>query len=379
MLVLANQSEASPPCQPSDTIPAQTKIELLQMAQGFHKPVGLYSPPDGSKRLFVVEQGGTIRIIKQTKPQLKPFLDLSQKISAGGEKGLLGLAFHPKFKENGRFFVNYTRDQDGLHSIISEFRVSKKNPDAADSQSEKILLQIKQPYGNHNGGQIAFGLDGMLYIGTGDGGSGNDPHNHGQNLSSLLGKMLKISVDNRSKGLAYGLPDDNPFLKKKGVRPEIWAYGLRNPWRFSFDPLTGQLWAADVGQRHREEINIIKKGKNYGWRIMEGKICTPGVNRHCDSKGLEPPLHDYPRSEGTAIIGGFVYRGQNIPDLCGAYVYGDYGSGQVWALRYKGRTVTQPLQLLNAKRPITSFGQDQDHELYVVEHSGNIYRLSPQP
>jgi glucose/arabinose dehydrogenase len=290
--------------------------------------------------------------------------------------GLLGLTFHPNFSENGRFFVNYTARTGGLHSAISEFRVNG-NPDQADARIERILLSVPQPYANHNGGDIAFGPDGMLYIALGDGGSGNDPHGNGQNLSALLGKILRIDVDRSEGKKAYGVPPDNPFAARKNAAGEVWAYGLRNPWRIAFDPATGGLFAGDVGQRAREEIDLIKKGGNYGWNVMEGTICTPGVNPNCKSTGFEPPIIDYPRSEGTTVIGGRVYRGHAIPSLCGVYLYGDFGNGRIWGLRYDSGAVIEQQKLLESGRSISAFGEDEQRELYVVDYAGEILKIVP--
>jgi glucose/arabinose dehydrogenase len=240
-------------------------------------------------------------------------------------------------------------------------------------------LTISQPYSNHNGGNLAFGKDGYLYIGMGDGGSANDPHGNGQNLVTLLGKMLRIDVDHTTEGKTYTIPPDNPFVGRKNAAPEIWAYGLRNPWRFSFDHATGLLYAGDVGQNAKEEIDVIRKGGNYGWNIMEGTICTPGVNRRCDRRGLELPIQDYPRSEGTVVIGGYVYRGHSLPNLCGTYLYGDFGNGRIFGLRYDGKSVTDAQRLLETGRPISSFGEDEQRELYLIDHGGEIFKIVAAP
>jgi glucose/arabinose dehydrogenase len=270
--------------------------------------------------------------------------------------------------------VNYTARTGGLHTAVSEFRVND-HPDEADERIERILLTVPQPYSNHNGGEIAFGSDGLLYIALGDGGAGNDPNGNGQNLSALLGKVLRIDVDRAEGKKAYGIPPDNPFVKRRNAAPEIWAYGLRNPWRFAFDPVTGWLFAGDVGQNAREEIDVIKKGGNYGWNVMEGTICTPGVNRTCKSNRFEAPIIDYPRSEGTTVTGGYVYRGNAIPALCGVYIYGDYGSGRIWGLRYDGSAVIEQQKLLESGRRISAFGQDEQRELYVVDYAGEILKI----
>ncbi|MFN4183037.1 MAG: PQQ-dependent sugar dehydrogenase, partial [bacterium] len=331
---------------------------------------------------FFVEQRGVIRVYSPGNVLPEPFLDIRERVTSGGEMGLLSVAFHPEYRKNGRFFVNYTSRTGGLHSVISEFTVSKNNPNRADPDSEKILFTFSQPYANHNGGLNLFGPDGYLYIGTGDGGSANDPHNNGQRLDTLLGKILRIDVNRKEAGKNYAIPKDNPFVAKPDAKPEIWAYGLRNPWRFSFDPLTGLLYVADVGQNHREEINIVQKGKNYGWRVMEGFICTPGVNPDCDPKGLELPIWDYPREEGISVTGGFVYRGSSIPRLCGAYIFGDYDSGRIWALYYhpESQKVFRPHLLLKTSLAISTFGIDENYEIYVADHiSGKIFLLTSTP
>jgi len=366
-----------PPCELKGTSSLFPHIDLRSVAEGLTEPLGLVHAGDGSGNIFIVEQPGKVRILKNGKVLEKTFLDIRDRVTSGGEKGLLGLAFHPDFFKNRRFFVNYTSPTGGLRTVISEFKTGD-NPDEADPKSERILLTIRQPYANHKGGNIVFGPDGYLYIGMGDGGSGNDPHGNGQNLSSLLGKMLRIDVNTKEKEKAYGVPRDNPFISQKNAAPEVWAYGLRNPWRFSFDTVTRLLYAGDVGQNAREEIDLIQKGKNYGWNIMEGRICTPGVNPNCNKSGFEQPIYDYPRSEGIAVIGGYVYRGRSIPNLCGAYIYGDYGNGRIWALRYDGKSVAGHRLLLETRRSISSFGEDEQHELYVVDHGGEVLKIIPK-
>ncbi|HXC61920.1 MAG TPA: PQQ-dependent sugar dehydrogenase [Nitrospiria bacterium] len=368
------------PCELKGSPPPSPRLQLESVAKGFTEPLGLFHAGDGSGRVFIVEQPGTIRVLKNGRLSEKPFMDIRDRVTSGGETGLLGIAFHPKFSENHRLFVNYTSSAGGLHTVISEFKAGDNpgdNPDKADPKSERVLLTIPQPYPNHKGGNIVFGPDGYLYIGMGDGGSGNDPHGNGQNLSTLLGKMLRIDVNKKEKEKAYNVPRDNPFIGKKNAAPEIWAYGLRNPWRYSFDPVTGLLYVGDVGQNAREEIDVIRRGKNYGWNIMEGTICTPGVNPNCNKNGLELPIYDYPRSEGIAVIGGYVYRGRSIPNLCGAYVYGDYGNGRIWALRYDEKFVTGHRLLLESHRSISSFGEDEQREIYVVDHGGEVLKIVP--
>jgi glucose/arabinose dehydrogenase len=365
-------------CEDSASSPAWPAIRLERIATGLSQPVGLVAPRDGTGRLFIVEQPGTIRIWNKGSVVSQPFLDLRDRVATGYEMGLLGLALHPQFPQVPRLFVNYTTKtaSDGIRTKIAEFRLGK-DVTVVDRASERILLDIPQPYPNHKGGHLAFGSDGLLYIGLGDGGSGNDPHDNAQHLTTLLGKMLRIDVDGQQGLLPYRIPPDNPFVGDAKARPEIWAYGLRNPWRYSFDAVTGLLYVGDVGQNDREEIDVIRKGGNYGWRRMEGTICTPGVNPSCDQTGLERPIFDYPTRSGKVVIGGHVYRGTSIRGLCGAYLYGDYGSGDISALRYDGRTVTAHTTLFESHRPITSFGEDVQHELYLVDHQGDILKIIP--
>ncbi|MBI5328837.1 MAG: PQQ-dependent sugar dehydrogenase [Deltaproteobacteria bacterium] len=371
--ILFAEPPTAKPCELKGGAPLPTvKLELA--AKGLKNPVHITHAGDGSGRLFIAEQAGIVRILRDGNLLPTPFLDIREKVKSGGEMGLLSIAFHPKFKENGRFFVNYTSSSGGLHTVISEFQMSN-NPDVADKKSERIILTADQPFSNHNGGQIAFGPDGYLYIGMGDGGSANDPQGHGQNLSTLLGAMLRIDVDRKEGKLQYNIPDDNPFKTRPNARPEIWAYGLRNPWRFSFDPLTGILYAGDVGQDAREEIDIVERGQNYGWNIMEGSICTSGVNPKCNTTGLTLPIIDYGRDDGISVIGGFVYRGHEIPGLCGSYIYGDWGSGKLWALRRDGHEVAENKRLLDTKLSISSFGIDEAYEVYVVDYNGGVYKV----
>ena len=332
----------------------------------FSKPIFLTASPDESNRLFVLEQDGRILIIKENSVLPEPFLDINEKLSTGGERGLLGLAFHPNFSSNGRIFLNYTRAKDHA-TVIAEYHVSS-NPDQA-KQNESILLVIPQPYGNHNGGMIAFGPDGYLYIGMGDGGSGGDPKNYAQNLNELLGKFLRIDVD---QSHPYGIPSDNPFVKKQG-RSEIFAWGLRNPWRFSFDRETGELWAGDVGQNDWEEIDVIQKGKNYGWRLLEGKHCFNPESGCRTTDSVIDPVIEYDHSSGRcSVTGGYVYRGTKILALQGTYIFGDFCTGTIWGYQ-KGTTQT----LLTTDQQISSFGEDQDGELYVVGFGGGIFRMTP--
>jgi glucose/arabinose dehydrogenase len=338
----------------------------------FNKPVGIYSA--GDSRLFVVEQGGAIKVFENNKnaSTATVYLNLSAKVVSGGEMGLLGLAFDPHFSENGYFYVYYTADNP-LRSVVSRFSVSPSIASHADANSEKIVLQVPQPYTNHKGGQLAFGRDGYLYIGLGDGGGEGDPLGNGQNTSTLLGKTLRIDVNSKSSGLSYSIPRDNPFVNKSGYRPEIYAYGLRNPWRFSFDRVTGQLWVGDVGQDRIEEIDIVHSGKNYGWNIMEGSLCYSPPSG-CNQTGLELPIWEYNHSVGNAIIGGFVYRGAAFPNLAGAYIYGDYGSGRIWAL-HNSTTMPVNTELALTGLHISAFGTDMHNELLICALDGNLYKL----
>ncbi|MGZ4902106.1 MAG: PQQ-dependent sugar dehydrogenase [Halobacteriota archaeon] len=342
----------------------------------FTNPVGIYNAGNGSNQLFVVEQAGTIKVF-ENDPNVNTaatFLDISDRVRSGGELGLLGLAFDPHFNENGYFYVYYTADNP-LRSVISRFSVSHGNGTQADKNSEAIVLQVGQPFTNHKGGQIAFGPDGYLYIALGDGGSEGDPLGNGQNRSTLLGSILRIDVNAASGGLNYSIPRDNPFVgNTKGYREEIYAYGLRNPWRFSFDPTTNRLWAGDVGQDRFEEIDIIENGENYGWNVMEGYSCYSPPSG-CNQTGLTLPIWEYNHRLGDAIIGGFFYRGSAFPDLVGAYIYGDYGSGRIWALWHNDTGMPKNIELADTNLQISSFGIDQRNELYVCAFDGNIYQL----
>jgi glucose/arabinose dehydrogenase len=352
--------------------PAAPAVSLQPVVSGLSAPVDFQSSRDGTGRFFIVEQGGTIRIVKGKKLLAAAFLDVHTIIESGGEKGLLGLAFHPQYKTNGRFFVNYTRRVNGqLQTVIAEYHVSSTDPNRADPNSGQVLLVFDQPFDNHNGGQIAFGKDGFLYIGTGDGGSGGDPQGNGQKLSTLLGKMLRIDVNS---GAPYTIPPDNPFVGVSGARGEIWAYGFRNPWRFSLDLKSKRFFIGDVGQGNWEEVDILSKGGNLGWNIMEGNHCYPPGST-CNANGLIPPISEYDHSQGIAIIGGYVYRGKAIPALQGMYVFGDFGSGQIWTLQETQPGVWTRAPLLNAGFNISAFGRAGNNELYVLNYGGALYKL----
>ena len=349
----------------------------------FSQPVGIVAPGDGSNRLFVIEQAGVVRVFEnsQTVAESTVFLDISTQVLFGGEQGLLGLSFHPNYTINGYFYVNYVADNP-RRTVIARYSVSPNNPDQALNNSELVLLEVNQPFSNHKGGQIAFGDDGYLYIGLGDGGSGGDPLGNAQNRSTLLGKILRINVDLPSQGRNYSIPADNPYFGNAlGYKEEIYAYGFRNPWRFSFDSPTGRLWVADVGQSQREEIDIVGKGKNYGWNIMEGTLTYSSGSQ----VGLELPVWEYSHAEGIAIIGGYVYHGSTLTGLNTKYIYGDYGSGKVWALQHDGVAMSVNTLLSDTNLNISSFGVDENKELYFCSLDGKIYVLranvpeSPSP
>ena len=350
-------------------------IAVEKVGEDFEQPVQLTHAGDGSGRLFVVGRRGTIQIIEGRAVQPAPFLNIGSLVSTGGsEQGLLGLAFHPDYRNNGRLLVNYT-DTDG-HTVIAEYRVSVDDPDRADAEAVKIVLTYEQPYRNHNGGMLAFGPDGYLYVGTGDGGSGGDPLGNGQKLSTLLGKMLRIDVDAESP---YAIPSDNPFVGVAGVRPEIWAYGLRNPWRYSFDRETGDLYIADVGQNSIEEVSFQPAGsaggENYGWNDTEGSRCfSPG--EACDKSGFVLPIAEYSHEEGCSITGGYVYRGQSETALRGHYVFGDYCSGRIWTSVRSADGVWATTERLTTGLSISSFGEGEDGEIYFLDYrGGSIFRI----
>tara|TARA_B100001540_G_scaffold227388_1_gene201600 strand:+ start:769 stop:2058 length:1290 start_codon:yes stop_codon:yes gene_type:complete len=346
----------------------------------FQDPVGIHAPNDGTNRLFVVEQEGRIKVFNNdtNTSDWDMFLDITNLVDQDGgytEEGLLGLAFHPNFTDNGYFYVNYT-EHNPRRNVIARYTVNSNNPNQANYNSSQIILEVGQPYTNHNGGQMEFGPnDGYLYISFGDGGSAGDPLGHGQNTTTLLGTLIRIDVDNPSNGLNYSIPSDNPFVDVIGPRPEIYAYGLRNMWRFSFDLQTGFLWGADVGQYEYEEINIIESGGNYGWNIMEGTSCYDSPS--CNEDGLELPIWEYELYVNgvCSITGGYVYRGPTLWNLTGKYIYGDWCTGDIWALEYSedGNHVNEHLMVSGIN--ITSFGVDQYNELLICANS-NIYKLT---
>jgi glucose/arabinose dehydrogenase len=332
---------------------------------------------DGSNRVFVGEQHGVIYVFPDDPKaaEAKVFLDLRERVAYNdsmNEEGFLGLAFHPKFKENGKFFVYYTTSKAKLTNILSRFRVRKEDPNRADPDSEEELMRFEKPFWNHDGGTVCFGPDGYLYTTHGDGGAGGDPYDNGQNLKSLLGKVHRIDVDRKDPGKNYAIPKDNPFVDRADARPEIWAYGLRNIWRMAFDRKSGRLWAADVGQNLYEEIDLIERGGNYGWNRREG-LHPFGPQGTGPRKEFIEPIWEYHHDLGKSIIGGAVYRGTRLPELEGYYVYGDYVSGKIWALRYdeaKSRVVAnRPIQ--DRKVPVFSFGEDEKGEIYFLTATYN--------
>lgn len=374
---LLNAGCSSPSSSSTSPLP---NLTLTPLVSGLSSPLGLEQANDGSGRLFVVEQGGTIRIIQNGSVLSQPFLDISGKVITGGEMGLLGLTFHPNFQQSGKLYINYVRSSSGqIQSVIAEYQLAASNPNQADPASERILLTVNQVgnFNNHKAGQLAFGPDAFLYFGLGDGGSEGDPFGNGQNTQTLLGKLMRIDVDATSPGLQYRVPPDNPFAGGGGL-PEIWAFGLRNPWRFSFDRATGRLFLADVGQDSFEEVDIVTKGGNYGWNIMEGFHCFNPPSG-CNMAGLVLPIAEYSHAEGNAIIGGYVYHGAAIPALQGAYVFGDLGSGKIWALTQTSPNTFSRSLLATTGKLTSSFGQDQSGELYLVDYGGgNIFKIVAQ-
>ncbi len=347
---------------------------LERVGEGFTLPLYLTHAGDGSGRIFVVEKGGTIALLENGR-RGTVFLDISDRVRASGyEQGLLGLAFHPNFARNGYFYVNYT-DRRG-NTVIERYSLSPSDPQRADPRSAKRILVIEQPYANHNGGMIAFGPDGMLYIGMGDGGGANDPLGAGQDKRTLLGKILRIDVDN---GDPYAIPTGNPYADGREGLPEIWSIGWRNPWRFSFDRLTGDKYIADVGQNRYEEVHIERRGApgglNYGWNIMEGKHCF-APRTGCNQNGLQMPIAEYDHSQGISITGGYVYRGKAFPRMQGYYFFADFGSTKVWALREASANDWQMTEIMSARFAVSSFGEDEAGELYLVDFGGGtIHRL----
>ena len=376
----APQSDDSSDTSKADRSAQVPEIVLQTKVEGLSSPLGLTSARDGTGRLFVMEQAGLIRIVKGNRLFGRPYLDISSKITSGGEQGLLGLAFHPRFEDNRRFYVNYT-DTNG-DTVIAEYRQSRRTRDRAVAGSERIVLTFDQPFANHNGGHLAFGPDGYLYIASGDGGSAGDPQNNGQRRDTLLGKILRIDIDKGRAGRGYGIPPDNPFRDDPTARPEIWSYGLRNPWRFSFDRRTDVMWIGDVGQGEWEEIDreaaTSDGGINWGWKIKEGSHCyvTP---TECEAAGatedLVDPIAEYSHDFGCSVTGGYVYRGQRYPGFRGLYFFADYCSGNIWTIDASDPGAQEEVLRLESGRSIASFGETAAGELYVVDHSGTLLRI----
>jgi glucose/arabinose dehydrogenase len=377
-----------PPTPPTDSTPtapptgqsdSAVSLGLQQVASGLNFPVYLTAPPGDASRLFILEKGGTVRIVKEGALLPTPFLDLSGRVGTRNEQGLLGLAFDPDYASNGRFVVHY--DDVSGNTVVSAFRVSAEDADRADPASEALLLSVQQPGPNHKGGQILFGPDRMLYIGLGDGGGSGDPNGMGQSLTDLLGNILRLDV---SAGAGYTVPPDNPFAGRADARPELWSVGLRNPWRFTIDPATGDTYIADVGEHDWEEVDVVTaaqgagRGANFGWNVMEGNHCFGGGQ--CDPSRFTLPVLEYSHSEGCTVIGGFVYRGAAIPALQGRYFYADYCKGWVRSFRLRdGAAVDlRAWPTLSPGGLVTSFGEDAAGELYLVSAEGLVFKIVPQ-
>jgi hypothetical protein len=357
------------PAEPRTIYVPMPGLRLETVATGLDHPLYLTAPP-GDPRLFVVEQGGRIRILDNGRVRKRPFLDLSDSVRTGAERGLLSVAFHPDYAHNGLFFVNYT-DRRG-DTRIERYRVTA-DPDSADRASAHLVLAVDQPYPNHNGGLVMFGPDGMLWIGMGDGGGVGDRQGNAQNQASLLGKLLRIDVDH---GDPYAVPPDNPFVHRAGARAEIWAYGLRNPWRFCFDVAESLLIVADVGQDRWEEVDAVPlrfKGLNFGWNLMEGS--HPYRESPAEPRRMVRPIAEYGHDEGCSITGGFVYRGQLFPDLYGHYVFSDFCRGWIRSFRYAAGHADRWRQWARSAGPICSFGQDAAGELYAISLGGRVAKL----
>lgn len=368
-----------PPAPPPPPPPAGAPA-LSLVASGLSTPLLVTAPP-GDSRLFIVEKNGRVRIVAGGTLLPTPFLDLRARVSSGSEQGLLGLAFHPDFATNRLLFVDYT-DLQGTTRVVA-FRAFATNPNLVDLATEREGLAVPQPFSNHNGGHLLFGPDGMLYVGMGDGGSGGDPQGNGQNTGTLLGSLLRFQVNTNDGSLS--VPADNPFVGQAGARPELWAIGLRNPWRFAFDPANGDLYIGDVGQNAREEVDVATsasgrgRGLNFGWNIMEGAACfSPSTN--CAMTGLTLPVLDYTHSDGCSITGGVVYRGSAVPALTGHYLYADFCAGWVRSFRFIGGAVQSPTSwptLAPSGGGVTSFGVDAAGEVYLTTSGGSVFRIVP--
>lgn len=360
-------------CSDAVLPPIEGALALEVVTDQVTSPVGLASAPGDASRLFIVEKSGRVRVVQNGILASEPFLDITALTSTDGERGLLGLAFHPDYAVNRHVFVYYT-DNAGDTRVA---RYTAATPDQADPGSAEIILAVDQPYSNHNGGHVAFGPDGYLYVALGDGGDGGDPDGNGQELGTLLGAIVRLDVDG---GSPYAVPSDNPFVGTAGASPEIWAYGLRNPWRFSFDRANGNLFIGDVGQGRLEEISVQRAGsgggENFGWNVMEGTECFGAGS--CDASGLTMPVYEYDHDDGCSVTGGYVYRGAALPQLAGRYFFGDFCSGFVRSFRYEGGSavdVQDHTEDLGVIGGLASFGEDVDGELYLVDIEGVVYRL----
>jgi glucose/arabinose dehydrogenase len=357
--------------------PGSPTIQLQQVATIGNQPVHVTHAGDGSGRLFVVGRQGRIRVVQNGAVLPEPFLDITSLVNSGGsEQGLLSVAFHPEYETNGFFYVNYTGHSGIGDTFVARYRVSPDDPNRADSNNALTLLTVQQPYRNHNGGLVKFGPDGYLYVGMGDGGAAGDPQGNAQNKGTLLGKLLRINVNGDQP---YASPADNPFVSEPGARPEIWSYGLRNPWRFSFDRATGDLYIADVGQNRYEWVHFQpagQGGQNWGWDIVEGGHCFE-PSQNCDPGQFPQPIAEYDHSRGISITGGYVYRGASYPQLNGLYFYADYGSGRIWAAQQESPGAWRSEELLDSDLQISSFGEDESGELYLTSLRDNaLYRLT---
>ncbi len=360
-------------CSDEVILPIEGTLALEVVTDELTSPVGLTSFHGDPSRIFVLEQPGRVRVVRDGTLLPDPFLDVTSETSADGERGLLGLAFHPDYALNGYVFAYYTNNAGDTRVV----RYTATNPESADPGSAEVILAVDQPYSNHNGGHIAFGRDGYLYIALGDGGDGGDPDGNGQELSTLLGSILRIDVDG---GSPYVVPSDNPYTGTAGAAPEIWVYGLRNPWRFSFDRANGDLFIGDVGQSRLEEISVQNAGsgggENFGWNVMEGSQCFGAAS--CDMTGLTLPVYEYDHDEGCSVTGGYVYRGAALPQLVGRYFFGDFCTGLVRSFRYDGGAavdVQDHTAELGPQAGLSSFGEDADGELYLLDIEGIVYRL----
>ena len=363
---------------PIPSMPLQSMdVQRVFPNVSFKRMVDLVFSDDDTARAFLVLQPGRIEVFDYTAEGTRPqeFLDIRSKVSnRGNEEGLLGMALSPNFLSDGHFYLYYSA-AGPRRSVISRFSVRSDNLYIADPSSERVILEVTQPHSNHNGGQIRFGPEGFLYISLGDGGSGGDPEGNGQNLTTLLGSILRIDVGTLDSLGTYSVPSGNPFTNSSNSKSEIWAYGLRNPWRFSFDSATGDLWVGDVGQKGYEEINLVTRGSNYGWNVMEGFHCFTDSDGSCDQIGLVSPVTEYDRGGGCSVTGGYVYRGSRLPELSGAYVYGDYCTGKIWALRHDGAQITEQVQIMDSSLTISSFAQSPSGEIFILSFDEKIYRF----